>query len=486
MATILVLGAGVSGHTASMTLKRQLGSKHKVVVISPNSKYQWIPSNIWVGVGRMTSKEVTFPLAPVYQKMGIEFHQASAKTIFPEGGEKSQKPYVDFEYTSSDKKGQNGFIEYDYLINATGPKLNFEGTEGLGPTSGHTVSVCTYDHAVHAWEKLQHSFELMEKGHKQRFLIGVGHPTATCQGAAFEYALNISFEIEKRNLSDKAEITWITNEYELGDFGMGGAFVDKGGYITSTKIFTESILSEYGINWIKRAGVKKVEQGKVYYENLEGENHIQEFDFAMLIPQFTGVGLKAFDKKGIEITEKIFAPSKLMKVDANYGATKFEDWKASDWPSTYQSPTFSNIFAVGIAFAPPHAISKPMNSTNGLPIFPTPPRTGMPSGVMGKIVAENIAHQIKTGKEELIHKASMARMGAACIISAGFGLMEGQAATMTVYPIVPDYEKYAEWGRDIKYTVGEPGLAGHWLKHLLHHLFMYKAKGHPLWWMIPE
>ena len=61
-----------------------------------------------------------------------------------------------------------------------------------------------------------------------------------------------------------------------------------------------------------------------------------------------------------------------------------------------------------------------------------------------------------------------------------------QAATMTVFPVVPDYEKYPQWGRDISYTMGEPGLAGHWIKLLLHFMFIYKAKANPFWWMIPE
>jgi sulfide:quinone oxidoreductase len=54
---------------------------------------------------------------------------------------------------------------------------------------------------------------------------------------------------------NNAELIWITNEYELGDFGMGGAFIKRGGYITSTKTFSESVLAEYGIRWIKRAGM---------------------------------------------------------------------------------------------------------------------------------------------------------------------------------------------------------------------------------------
>ena len=80
----------------------------------------------------------------------------------------------------------------------------------------------------------------------------------------------------------------------------------------------------------------------------------------------------------------------------------------------------------------------------------------------------------------------MARMGAACVVSAGFGLTKGAAATMTVSPIVQDWTKYPQWGRDIKNTVGEPGLAGHWIKYLLHFGFLYKAKANPLWQVIPE
>jgi sulfide:quinone oxidoreductase len=40
---IVVLGAGVSGHTAAMFAKRYLGSKARVTVISPEEKYNWIP-----------------------------------------------------------------------------------------------------------------------------------------------------------------------------------------------------------------------------------------------------------------------------------------------------------------------------------------------------------------------------------------------------------------------------------------------------------
>ncbi len=482
---IVVLGAGISGHTAAAFLKKKLGKNHDVTVISPSQYYQWVPSNIWIGVGRMKPDQVRFKLEKVYKRWNIDFKQAKAVALHPEGDSSSNTAYVAIEYTSAEKKGQTDKVEYDYLVNATGPKLNFEATEGLGPGK-NTVSVCSYDHAAHAWEELEKSIAKMKNGEKQRFLIGTGHPMATCQGAAFEYALNIAFELKKRKLSHMAEITWISNEYEVGDFGMGGAFVKRGGYVTSTKVFTESVFAENNIKWIKRAGVYKVDPGKAYYETLDGQEHTAEFDFAMLIPGFSGQPIKAFDKQGEDITSTVFAPNGFMKVDADYTPKPFEEWSIKDWPQTYQSPAYANMYATGIAFAPPHSISKPMKSTNGRAIFPAPPRTGMPSGVIGKIVAQNLAEGIKKGTFEHKHTANMGRMGAACIVSAGYSMTKGLGATMTVSPVVPDWEKYPEWGRNINSTVGEIGLAGHWIKLFLHYMFLHKAKGYPFWWLLPE
>jgi sulfide:quinone oxidoreductase len=485
MAKVLVLGAGIAGHTAALVARKQLGKQHEVIVVSPNSNYQWIPSNIWVGMGLMTPEQVKFELAPVYRRQGIGYKQAMAIAIHPEGDLHSSKGYVTVRHVAGENKDQEEQVSYDFLINATGPKLNFAATEGLGP-EGFTQSVCTFQHAAHAWENLKISLDKMAKGEKQTLLIGTGHPMATCQGAAFEYSLNIAFEIKKRGLQYLAELIWISNEYELGDFGMGGAYVKRGGYITPTKIFAESIFKEYNIRWITGAGVTKIEPNLVHYEMLDGEFKTQQFDFAMLIPGFAGAGMKAYNKAGEDITSDIFAPNGFMKVDADYSGKPYEEWNAADWPSIYQSPRYDNVYAAGIAFAPPHSMSKPMKSKNGTPIFPTPPRTGMPSGVMGRVVAENVVERIKTGTTEHKHRASMARMGAACIVSAGYGLRDGQAAVMTVNPIVPDWEKYPKWGRNINDTVGEIGLAGHWMKLFMHYMFIYKAKALPFWWMIPE
>jgi sulfide:quinone oxidoreductase len=375
MARVVILGPGISGHTAALCLRRLLGKQHEVLVVSPNSKWNWIPSNIWVGVGRMSAKSVTFPLAPVYRRKGITFEQAKAVAIRPERDEADSRPTVEVVYTSPERQGESARISYDYLINATGPKLNFAATPGLGP-DGNSLSVCTPGHAEQAAGALTEVIARLRAGQRQRLVIGVGHGACTCEGAAFEYTFNVEHELRSRGLRELADVVYLSNEYELGDFGVGGMSFKQQGFITTSQTWTESLFRERGVRAILRAHVERIEPGKLFYETLDGHQDALDFDFAMLLPPFRGADLKAFDRSGQDITAELFAPNGFLRVDADYTARPFDEWRAEDWPQTYQSPNYANLFGIGIAFAPPHAISQPRVSPNGTVISPAPPRTG--------------------------------------------------------------------------------------------------------------
>jgi sulfide:quinone oxidoreductase len=484
MARTLILGAGIAGHTAALHLRRQLGRQHDVVVVAPNSQWNWIPSNIWVGVGEMDASQVTFPLAPVYRRTGIEFHQALATEIHAEG-DGTRGPHVTVRYTDQARQGEVGVLEYDFLVNATGPKLNFAATPGLGP-DGHSWSVCTAGHATQTAQAFRDVVRRLEQGQRQTLLIGMGHGTCTCQGAAFEYTFNVEHELVRAGVRDLAEVIYLTNEAELGDFGMDGMNFGTTHGVVPSRIFTESLFAERGVTAILGAHVERVEPGVVHYELLDGTKGEQRFDFAMLLPPFRGADLRAVDRHGRDVTDQVFAPSGFMKVDADYTPKPYEEWKASDWPRTYQSVAYPNVWAAGIAFAPPHQMSRPRTTPNGTAIAPAPPRTGMPSGVIGRAVAQTIAELITRGADAHVHTASMAEMGAACIASAGTGWRDGKAAAMTVFPIIPNKQVYGDAGRDTRETYGEIGLSAHWMKVMLHHLFLYKAKARPFWYLIPE
>ncbi|AZI58858.1 NAD(P)/FAD-dependent oxidoreductase [Nakamurella antarctica] len=489
MADVVILGAGISGHTAALHLsrllgKKDLGRKHTVTVVSPNSLWNWIPSNIWVGVGKLDKKHVVFPLQPVYRRKGIDFRQAKAVAIRPEGDAADPRGAVDIEYTGQGKVGAPERLRYDYLINATGPQLRFEATPGLGP-NGHTVSVCTADHALEAAASLRRCITRLQAGEEQTLVVGMGHGTCTCEGAAFEYVFNVDHELREAGVRDKARLVYLTNEAHLGDFGVDGMTFEDQGFQNSSELWTASLFRERGVVAILGAHVEEVDEGLIRYETLDGEKHSLAFDFAMLLPPFGGVPLRAFGRDGDDMTAQIFAPSGFMKVDADYTVKPYEQWRAEDWPRTYLAPGYDNVFAVGIAFAPPHQISRPHKSANGTVITPSPPRTGMPSGVMGKTAAMTIVDRINNGMSAPAHEASMAAMGAACVASSGHGLRRGSAASMTMMPVVPDYVRYPT-GRDLKNTRGEIGLSGHWVKLMLHYLFIYKAKGRLGWQLIPE
>ena len=326
----------------------------------------------------------------------------------------------------------------------------------------------------------------MKQGEHQTLVVGMGHGTCTCEGAAFEYAFNVEHEVRQAGVRDLADIVYLTNEYELGDFGVGGLTFTQQGFQTTSKLWTESLFRERGIRAITGAHVTGVEEGAVHYEQLDGSVNSLAFDFAMLLPPFRGADLRASDRDGGDISAELFAPSGFMKVDADYTAKPFEEWRAEDWPRTYQVPRFPNIFAVGIAFAPPHQISRPRKSSNGTVIAPSPPRTGMPSGIMGKLAATNIAAMIEKGDAVQIRSASMADMAAACVASAGSGLRHGSAASMTMYPVVPDL-------RSTRARVAAsrtPSARSAWpvtgSSSLLHYMFIYKAKARPGWHLIPE
>jgi len=377
-------------------------------------------------------------------------------------------------------------LDYDYLVVATGPKLNFAGTPGLGPESGYTNSICSLPHAVKTRDAYLEVIEKMKKGENQRIVIGTGHPGATCQGAAFEYLENIHKDLIKKGVRDKAELFWLSNERDLGDFGVRGLQVKHKDGLMNGSDFIEAIFKDHDIKWQVKTGVTKVEKNKIYWENYEGEQGETDFDFAMLIPQFTGQPIKYIGKDGGDVAEKMVNKAGFVLVDGIYGLNYEALERNPDaWPAAYQNPNYLNVFAAGIAFAPPGPISKPHINKNGLSITAAPPRTGMVSGVIGRVVALNIVDLIKHGR--MTHHERMSEMVAACIASMGDSLWDGSAAVMVMYPIVPDMKHYPnESGRDLFVSLMEMGLAGAWMKFVLHHTFIWKFKGNLGWKIIPE
>jgi sulfide:quinone oxidoreductase len=477
VASVVIIGAGFAGHTAALYLGDELGKKHKVTVVNKYDYFGYVPSWVWVGVGTMDADKTTFKLAPVYKKKHVAFVHGAATEVHPD------EQYVIAEPENGSDPVR---LDYDYLVIATGPKLDFAATEGLGPHGGYTYSICTLDHATQARDAYLASVEKMEQGENQTLVIGTGHPLATCQGAAFEYITNIHKDLVRRKVRDRAELVWLSNEQAIGDFGVRGVRVKRKGELVTSEDFISALFKEYDITPMVQRGVTKVEPGVIHWEDFEGNLGETEFDYSMLVPKFSGVSLRYIGADGEDVSDKIVNAAGFVLVDGIYGLPYDElEHSPEAWPARYQSRAYPNIFAAGISFAPPGPISKPHVTPNGTAITSAPPRTGMVSGIIGRVVAKNVAQMITKGR--MTHHESMTEMPAACIASMGDSLWDGSAATIIIHPVVPDKTKYPnEDGRDLQVNHMEMGLSGAWMKRVVHHTFLHKLRARPGWKIIPE
>jgi len=479
MAKVVILGAGFAGQYAAIILQDALKGKgnHEIIMVNPNLAFTFIPSLIWVGIGKMTVKQTQFELKPVYDRLGIKFIQGLATEIHPD------EQYV----IVVPKDGTNKEplkVDYDFLINATGPHLKFEATPGLGPEKGYTYSICTPEHAEHTAKQYLQLVDELKTGKRPRatIVLGTGHGTCTCQGAAFEFTAQIHNDLVDRGLRKQVELRWISNEPALGDFGIDGFETRRGPVLFTSQDMAEAIYSHYEIIPQIRSHVHSVDAEFIHTEDLDGKVNKIPYDFAMLIPPFAGKPIRYLDRQGNDLASKLLNPGGFLKVDAVYGKS-YDELDGPDWPKTYQNQTYKNIFAAGIAFAPPGFMSKPGKSPGGIVITPAIPRTGYTSELTGKAAALNIADMIE-GREPS-HTASMAETSGMCVASLKDSATKGMACTIGIYPVVRNRQRYPEFGRDIDLSTVDMGLAGAWLKKGLHHAFLYKLSAKPMYKYLP-
>ena len=136
MAEIVIMGAGLAGTIMAYEMKDQLRPEDKITVVTKETTYHFVPSNPWIAVGWRKPEDITIDLADTKRKKNIAFRTTAAQKVHPA---ENRLELID-----------GTFLDYDYLIIATGPELAFDEIEGLGPHGGHTQSVCHVDHALQA------------------------------------------------------------------------------------------------------------------------------------------------------------------------------------------------------------------------------------------------------------------------------------------------------------------------------------------------
>jgi len=383
MATIAIMGAGIGGISQAYELRRELGNKHRIVLVGDSERFEFTPSNPWVAVGWRKEKQIVVDLPEVMRKYGIDFLSTGVKRIHPDDNR--------LELNDGD------MIEYDYLVIATGPKLAFDEVPGLGPHGGYTQSVCKTGHADTSFA----NFEALVAD-PGPVVVGAA-PGASCFGPAYEYAFILDTELKKRKIRDRVPMHFVTPEPYIGHLGLDG--------VGDTKSLLESEMRDRNIRWTTNAKITSVEDGKIHFTEVDEDGndkkaHELEFKHSMILPAFRGVDAVT----GIE------------------GLTNPRDFILID---DYQrNPAYPNIYSVGVCVAIP-------------PVGPTPVPTGAPkTGYMIESMVTAATHNIR---DAIDGKQPTAKGSWAAVCLADFG--DSGVAFVALPQIPPRNTNWASKGK---------------------------------------
>ena len=342
MSKIVVLGAGLGGVIAAYEIRNAVRREDDVTVINETDFYQFVPSNPWVLVGWRDREDIIVDLVAPMKKRRIELVVGKAEKVEPAA--------------KRVRMGDGTFVDYDYLVIATGPELAFDEIEGLGP-KGHTQSVCHIDHALQA----NTAFEAFCQD-PGPVIVGAVQG-ASCYGPAYETLMIIETELRKRKIRDRVPMTFVTSEPYVGHLGLDG--------VGDTKGLLESEMRARHIKWITNARVVKAEAGKMTVEEVNEDGSVKQvhelpMKYAMMLPAFRGV-------KAVYGIDGLTNPRGFILTDKHQ-----------------RNPKYPEIFGLGVCIAIP-----PVGKT---PVPVGVPKTGFMIESMVTATAENLA-EILDGKE---------------------------------------------------------------------------------------
>jgi len=302
MSRIVVVGGSFGGLTAALELKRLLGSRAEVTVVSGEDRFVFLPSLPWLVMGWRKPENITLKVGDILKPKGIEFVHDAARQIDADASKVITE------------KGKE--LAYEHLVISTGPHLAFDEIPGLGPDKGYTACTFTLDHAIKtgdAWNDVLENPGPIVLGSAQM---------VSCFGPSYELAFEMDAELRRRKMRHKVPILYLTSEPYLGHMGVGG--------LGASKIFMEYEFAERDIKPLVSQAIQEVAPGEI---RLKDGNKIP-FKLAMIAPPF----------KGVPAVASLGNPRGFIPVDKSYRHTKHK-----------------NIFAIGvaIAIAPPEPTPVP-------------------------------------------------------------------------------------------------------------------------------
>ncbi len=332
---IVIVGGSFGGINAAYALRRRLGNRAEITLISKDAEFTFLPSLPWVILGWRDPARLQVPLDNTLTRRGVRFVHGEVRELYPDKGE---------------VRTESQTFPYDILLIASGAELDWAAVSGLGPAAGHTQSTFTVEEAVRAREALARVIA----GDSGRIVIGAT-AGASCIGPAYEIVMMIDTVLKKAKKRHRFTLSFITPEPFLGHFGVGG--------IGMSPRMIQDEFADRDIESIIDAKIVETHSDRLVLD----DGCERGFDFSLVIPAFLGAGF-------VRGVEGLANPRGFVSVTPQL-----------------TSPKFENIYAVGVAVAIP-----PPGQTR-VPV--AVPKTGHMTELMAEAAAHNIAAEIRGGSK---------------------------------------------------------------------------------------
>ena len=296
MKKLLILGAGTAGTMVANRLARLLDqAEWQITIVDQHETHYYQPGFLFIPFGMYSKNDVVKPKRD-FIPAGVEFIMSPIDVIEP-----------DHNRVKLVKDGR--YLNYDFLVIATGTRTHPEQTPGLGE---------------HAWYKTIYDFYTSEGAvalaknlrtwQGGRLVLNVVENPIKCPVAPLEFIMLADWFFHEQGIRDRVELIYATP--------LPGAF-------------TKPIASKHLGDILDRKGVK-------------------------IEPEFMLMEVQPDAKKIVSYDEREIAYDLLVTVPVNMGDESIARSGLGDGLNyvpvdkhTFVSPTYANIFALGDAAALP-------------------------------------------------------------------------------------------------------------------------------------
>jgi len=250
-ARVVVAGGGFAGLETLFYLRHKLGDRVDLTLVNDQDHFLFKPNTIYIPFGEDPDR-YKIPLIRPTQKKNIVFRQGQAVGVDPQ----NKRLHL-----------QDGELDYDYLVLATGATMKPQEIPGLATFA---CTIWTPEEMLKLRHQLKELVARARDGQNQDVLFLVP-PNNKCSGPLYELVMMVDTWLRRQEVRARVEITWTTYE---------SSFIQAFGPRLHTVVTDE--FRERGVEGYTDCLVSEVGPDKVIYH----DGSSRHFDLLISFPPY--------------------------------------------------------------------------------------------------------------------------------------------------------------------------------------------------------